>query len=154
MIDRDNILIVLPYLSLLFIGLIMVASSSVYVSEDIYGTPFHFASRQIIFFIIAVPHLEDLVHSLFTFPRSPKMFSHFHLSPFGIHLLLRDDFLQFLSLQLFAHHIWRSFAGHLPSTLVIHDGCIFSDQSWLLTLFPCVSKPYMSRACCSLSFFF
>ena len=54
MIDRDNILIVLPYLSLLFIGLMMVASSSIYVSEDIYGTPFHFASRQIIFFIIGV----------------------------------------------------------------------------------------------------
>ena len=54
MIDRDNLLIVFPYLSLLFIGLVMVASSSIYVSEDIYGTPFHFASRQIIFFIIGV----------------------------------------------------------------------------------------------------
>jgi len=43
MIDRDNILIVLPYLSLLFIGLVMVASSSVYVSENIYGIPFHFS---------------------------------------------------------------------------------------------------------------
>ena len=54
MIDRNNILIVLPYCSLLFIGLVMVASSSIYVSEDIYGTPFHFASRQIIFFIIGI----------------------------------------------------------------------------------------------------
>ena len=54
MIDRNNILIVLPYFSLLFIGLVMVASSSMYVSEDIYGAPFHFASRQIIFFIIGV----------------------------------------------------------------------------------------------------
>ena len=52
MIDRDNILIVLPYICLLFIGVVMVASSSVYVSEDIYGTPFHFASRQVIFLII------------------------------------------------------------------------------------------------------
>jgi len=52
MIDRANIFIILPYLCLLFIGVVMVASSSVYVSEDIYGSPFHFASRQIIFFII------------------------------------------------------------------------------------------------------
>ena len=54
MIDRDNIFIVFPYLCLLFMGLVMVASSSVYVSEDIYGAPFHFASRQVIFFIIGV----------------------------------------------------------------------------------------------------
>jgi len=32
----------------------MVASSSIYVSENIYGTPFHFASRQVIFFIIGI----------------------------------------------------------------------------------------------------
>ncbi len=54
MIDRDNILIVLPYICLLFIGVVMVASSSVYVSEDLYGTPFHFASRQVIFLIIGI----------------------------------------------------------------------------------------------------
>ena len=54
MIDRDNIFIIFPYFCLLFIGLIMVASSSIYVSEDIYGTPFHFASRQVIFFIIGI----------------------------------------------------------------------------------------------------
>jgi len=54
MIDRNNILIVLPYICLLFIGVVMVASSSVYVSEDIYGTPFYFASRQVIFLIIGL----------------------------------------------------------------------------------------------------
>ena len=54
MIDRENILIIFPYICLLFIGMVMVASSSVYVSEDIYGTPFHFASRQIIFFTIGI----------------------------------------------------------------------------------------------------
>ena len=54
MIDRENILIVLPYICLLFIGVVMVASSSVYVSEDLYGTPFHFASRQVIFLIIGI----------------------------------------------------------------------------------------------------
>ena len=54
MIDRDNISIILPFICLLFIGVVMVASSSVYVSEDIYGTPFHFASRQVIFLIIGI----------------------------------------------------------------------------------------------------
>ena len=54
MIDRENIFIALPYFCLLFIGLMMVASSSVYVSEDLYGTPFHFASRQVIFLIIGI----------------------------------------------------------------------------------------------------
>ena len=54
MIDRENICIILPYVCLLFIGIVMVASSSVYVSEDIYGTPFHFASRQIIFFTLGI----------------------------------------------------------------------------------------------------
>ena len=54
MIDRENILIILPCLCLLFIGVVMVASSSIYVSEDIYGAPFHFASRQIIFLIIGI----------------------------------------------------------------------------------------------------
>ena len=54
MIDRENIFIILPYICLLFIGIVMVASSSVYVSEDIYGTPFHFASRQIIFFTLGI----------------------------------------------------------------------------------------------------
>lgn len=54
MIHKENILIILPYISLLFIGLVMVASSSVYVSEDLYGTPFHFASRQIIFLSIGI----------------------------------------------------------------------------------------------------
>jgi len=53
-IDRENILIVLPYICLLFIGVVMVGSSSVYVSEDLYGTPFHFALRQVIFLIIGI----------------------------------------------------------------------------------------------------
>ncbi len=54
MIDRENIFIIFPYFCLLFVGLVMVASSSIYVSEDIYGTPFHFASRQVIFFLIGI----------------------------------------------------------------------------------------------------
>ena len=54
MINRENILIIFPYFCLLFIGLVMVTSSSVYVSEDLYGTPFHFSSRQVIFLIIGI----------------------------------------------------------------------------------------------------
>ena len=54
MIDRENILIVLPFFSLLFIGVVMVTSSSVYVSEDLYGSPFYFAFRQVIFLIIGI----------------------------------------------------------------------------------------------------
>ena len=54
MIDRDNVCIILPFICLLFIGIIMVTSSSVYVAEDMYGDPFHFAIRQIIFLIIGV----------------------------------------------------------------------------------------------------
>ena len=34
MIDRENILIILPFITLLFIGLVMVTSSSVYVAEN------------------------------------------------------------------------------------------------------------------------
>ena len=54
MIDRDNILIVLPFVCLLFLGIVMVASSSVFVAEKMFGNPFHFASRQIIFMCIGI----------------------------------------------------------------------------------------------------
>ena len=54
MINRDNALIIFPFICLLFIGVVMVSSASVYVSEDIYSSPFHFASRQIIFLIIGI----------------------------------------------------------------------------------------------------
>tara|TARA_B100001105_G_scaffold191254_1_gene155448 strand:- start:602 stop:1705 length:1104 start_codon:yes stop_codon:yes gene_type:complete len=53
-IDRDNILIVLPFVCLLFLGIVMVASSSVFVAEKMFGNPFHFASRQIIFMCIGI----------------------------------------------------------------------------------------------------
>ena len=72
MVDRENILIVLPYFCLLFIGLVMVASSSVYVSEDLYGTPFHFASRQVIFLLLgifATIIALSIPSNLFFFPR-------------------------------------------------------------------------------------
>ena len=54
MIDRDNILIVLPFICLLFIGVVMVTSSSVYVAEKMYGNPFQFAEKQIIFLCIGM----------------------------------------------------------------------------------------------------
>ena len=67
MIDRENIFIIFPYFCLLFVGLVMVASSSIYVSEDIYGAPFHFASRQVIFFIIGVIAARDIKNKPLTF---------------------------------------------------------------------------------------
>jgi cell division protein FtsW len=54
LIDRNNILIVLPFICLLFIGVVMVASSSVYVAEKMYGNPFQFAEKQIIFLCIGM----------------------------------------------------------------------------------------------------
>lgn len=54
MINKDNILIILPFLCLLFIGIIMVTSSSVYVAEKMYGNPFQFAEKQIIFLCIGM----------------------------------------------------------------------------------------------------
>ena len=54
MIDRENILIIFPFICLLFIGVVMVASSSVYISEKMYGNPFQFAEKQIIFLCIGM----------------------------------------------------------------------------------------------------
>ena len=54
MIHKDSILIILPLICLLFIGLVMVTSSSVYVAEKMYGNPFQFAEKQIIFLCIGM----------------------------------------------------------------------------------------------------
>ena len=54
MIDRENILIILPFICLLFIGLVMVTSSSVYVAEKMYGNPFQFAEKHIIFLCLGM----------------------------------------------------------------------------------------------------
>ena len=54
MIHKDSILIILQLICLLFIGLVMVTSSSVYVAEKMYGNPFQFAEKQIIFLCIGM----------------------------------------------------------------------------------------------------
>ncbi|MDC1475468.1 putative lipid II flippase FtsW [Gammaproteobacteria bacterium] len=54
MVNKDNIFIILPFLALLFIGVIMVASSSVYIAEKMYGNPFQFAEKQLIFLCIGM----------------------------------------------------------------------------------------------------
>ena len=54
MIDRENIFIILPFICLLFIGLVMVTSSSVYVAEKMYGNPFQFAEKHIIFLCLGM----------------------------------------------------------------------------------------------------
>ena len=54
MIDRENIFIILPFICLLFIGLVMVTSSSVYIAEKMYGNPFQFAEKHIIFLCLVM----------------------------------------------------------------------------------------------------
>jgi len=54
MIDRENIFIILPFICLLFMGLVMVASSSVYVAEKMYGNPFQFTEKHIIFLCLGM----------------------------------------------------------------------------------------------------
>ena len=48
-IDTNNLLIILPISFLLMIGIIMVASSSIYIADGMTSNPFHFAQRQTLF---------------------------------------------------------------------------------------------------------
>ena len=48
-LSKNDILIILPLSILVILGMIMVASSSMYVADDIASDPFYFAKRQIIF---------------------------------------------------------------------------------------------------------
>ena len=48
-ISKNNILIVLPLTILLILGMVMVASSSIYIADDMTSNPFHFAQRQVLF---------------------------------------------------------------------------------------------------------
>ena len=45
----NNFLILFSFISLMSLGFIMVASSSIYVADEMTGDPFYFASRQLIF---------------------------------------------------------------------------------------------------------
>ena len=49
MTDKNSLLILIPFICLMSLGLVMVASSSIYVADDLTGNPFHFASRQMLF---------------------------------------------------------------------------------------------------------
>lgn len=50
MINRtNNLLILFSFIGLMSLGFVMVASSSIYVADDMTGDPFYFASRQLIF---------------------------------------------------------------------------------------------------------
>ena len=51
---RNDILIILPLSVLIILGMIMVASSSIYVADEMTSNPFHFAQRQIIFIAIGL----------------------------------------------------------------------------------------------------
>ena len=49
MTDKNSLLIIIPFICLMSLGLVMVASSSIYIADDLTGNPFHFASRQMFF---------------------------------------------------------------------------------------------------------
>ena len=49
MTDKNSLLIIIPFICLMSLGLVMVASSSIYVADDLTVNPFHFASRQMLF---------------------------------------------------------------------------------------------------------
>jgi cell division protein FtsW len=50
----NNFLILFSFISLMSLGFIMVASSSIYVADDMTGDPFYFASRQLIFISVGL----------------------------------------------------------------------------------------------------
>jgi cell division protein FtsW len=50
----NNLLILFSFISLMSLGFIMVASSSIYVADEMTGDPFYFASRQLIFISVGL----------------------------------------------------------------------------------------------------
>ena len=50
----NNFLILFSFTSLLSLGFVMVASSSIYVADEMTGDPFYFASRQLIFISVGL----------------------------------------------------------------------------------------------------
>ena len=70
MINRtNNLLILFSFIGLMSLGFVMVASSSIYVADDMTGDPFYFASRQLIFisFGLAAMSIFLLLPSEFLF---------------------------------------------------------------------------------------
>ena len=49
MTDKNSLLILIPFICLMLLGLVMVASSSIYIADDLTGNPFYFASRQMLY---------------------------------------------------------------------------------------------------------
>ena len=54
MTDKNSLLILIPFISLISLGIVMVTSSSIYVADDLTGNPFYFASRQMLFISIGL----------------------------------------------------------------------------------------------------
>ena len=53
-INKNDILVTLPLIALLLLGIIMVASSSIYIADDMKSNPFHFAQNQSLFIAIGI----------------------------------------------------------------------------------------------------
>ena len=65
----NNLLILFSFISLMSLGFVMVASSSIYVADEMTGDPFYFASRQLIFISVGL-----LVMSIFLLLPSDFLF--------------------------------------------------------------------------------
>lgn len=50
----NNFLILFSFISLMSLGFVMVASSSIYIADEMTGDPFYFASRQLIFISVGL----------------------------------------------------------------------------------------------------
>tara|TARA_B100000886_G_scaffold64905_1_gene40561 strand:- start:1768 stop:2877 length:1110 start_codon:yes stop_codon:yes gene_type:complete len=53
-ISKNDILVIFPLVILLLLGLVMVASSSIYIADDMSSNPFYFAKRQALFIAVGI----------------------------------------------------------------------------------------------------
>lgn len=52
--ERNNLLILVSFVSLLAMGLVMVSSASIFIADEMTGNPFYFISRQMLFIAIGL----------------------------------------------------------------------------------------------------
>ena len=68
-INNNDVFVIIPVIFLLMMGIIMVASSSIYIADDMTNNPFYFAQRQILFIGIGL-----LIMTFFLFIPSDFLF--------------------------------------------------------------------------------
>ena len=52
--EKNNFLLIVPFILIISIGLIMISSSSIYIAQNLTGNPFYFSSKQFLFFSIGL----------------------------------------------------------------------------------------------------